>query len=197
MWIASFAAPTQQEWADACEASGQRVPAMKKTAIDDRGLGDLALFAAFVLTLFAVLAVTQSNFAPDPTATTAFMARAQIQVSRNFKVTAAAPSPQESALFFGEPLADPASSLSGLKWRIVRMGRRVCCRPQPIPPIFHRSKWPTAFTEIFAATANAARDQFFNAEQIASIVAARSAVSGFVFTNLDRGLKFKGSSDRS
>jgi hypothetical protein len=44
------------------------------------------------------------------------------------------------------------------------------------------------FHEVFAATANAARDQFFNAEQIASIVAAHSAVSGFVFTNLDSGL---------
>ncbi len=163
---------------------------MKLTAIDGRGLGHLALFAFFVLTLFAVLAVTQSNFAPDPTATAAFMARAQSQVSHNFKVTAAALSPPESALFFGEPLAD-----LGIQpvWLNVENGSDVPARLLPAatdPAYFSPLEVAYRFHEVFAATANAARDQFFNAQQIATLIPAHSAVSGFIFTNLDSGLKF-------
>jgi hypothetical protein len=137
-----------------------------------------------------LVGLSEGRFAPDPTATASFRARAQTQQSHGLQVTAAALSPEESERFFGEPLAS-----RGIQpvWLQIENSTDRPARLLPAatdPSYFSPLEVSYRFHEAFAAGGNAARDRFFSDHQIDSLVPAKATLSGFIFTNLDSGLKF-------
>jgi hypothetical protein len=130
-----------------------------------------------------------ANYRPQPMASVPFLQRAATQSRGDIRVTAAVPSDEESSRLFGVPLAD-----AGIQpvWLQVENGTD---RPYWFLPL---SLDPGYFTPLeaanrvryrFSAKANAEMQAHFLDSAVPPYVAPKERIAGWVFTNLDRGVK--------
>ena len=130
-----------------------------------------------------------AHYRPQPTASVPFLQRAATQTRGDLRVTVAVPSDEESSRLFGVPLAD-----EGIQpvWLQVENGTD---RPYWFLPL---SLDPGYFTPLeavnrvryrFSAKANAEMQTHFLDSAVPPYVAPTQRIAGWVFTNLDRGVK--------
>ena len=130
-----------------------------------------------------------AHYRPQPMASVPFLQRAATQTRGDIRVTVAVPSDEESSRLFGVPLAD-----EGIQpvWLQVENGTD---RPYWFLPL---SLDPGYFTPLeavnrvryrFSAKANAEMQAHFLDSAVPPYVAPKERIAGWVFTNLDRGVK--------
>jgi hypothetical protein len=140
--------------------------------------------------LLAMMACTGcARYAPQPTANAPFLARAATQTRDGLRVAVAVPSDEESERLFGVPLA--AEGIQPV-WLEVENGTD---RPYWFLPL---SLDPAYFTPLeaanrvryrFSARANEAMHAHFLASAMPLYAGPTQRIAGWVFTNLDQGVK--------
>jgi LssY C-terminus len=137
----------------------------------------------------AVLLAGCLCYRPEGIDTAALRARGHTKVQENIRVTVAVPSDEEAARLFGVPLAK-----HGIQpvWLRIENGAdqpywftRLNLDPDYFTPLEAANRVRFAFD----ASANARMRQHFLDASIGSFVAPGQHLEGFVFTNIDRGVK--------
>ena len=146
----------------------------------------VVLLSAIVVALNIFLSF---RFSPAPDADQSFRERAQEQSGHGLTVRAAALGPRESCRSFGENLA--AHDIQPI-WMSIdnNTDDQLVLLTIAIDPSYY-SPYEVSyrFHGVFSWTANKARDQFFADRQISNFLPARSRTEGFVYANLDSGVK--------
>lgn len=150
----------------------------------------LLVAAAFAAT--AVVVTAESfRFDPDPGADgDTFLARAQHASSGGLTVSTSALGPEESRRSFGAPLAK-----YGIQplWLAIQndTDEAVSFLPIATDPDYYSPYEVSYRTQgAFSFAANRARDAFFLSRQIGTVVAPHSRLSGFVYGQVDAGVKY-------
>jgi hypothetical protein len=150
-------------------------------------------FAAVLVVCAGVAAVRfldRLRFNPDPSADATFIARAQQKSVPGIKVSVSALGEQESRQSFGEELA---------KYNIQPLWLSIdneTDEPLAFLPIAMDADYYSPyevsyrFHGAFTFAANRARDAFFLERQIATVLPPHSNTTGFVYGELDAGIKY-------
>ena len=150
-------------------------------------------FAAVLVVCAGVAAVRfldRLRFNPDPSADATFIARAQQKSVPGIKVSVSALGEQESRQSFGEELA---------KYNIQPLWLSIdneTDEPLAFLPIAMDADYYSPyevsyrFHGAFTFAANRARDAFFLERQIATVLPPHSTTTGFVYGELDAGIKY-------
>jgi hypothetical protein len=148
------------------------------------------LVAIIVIAAFLVVTMAESfRFAPDPAADSVFIARAQHASAPGLKVSISALGPEESRRSFGAVL-----SSHGIQpiWLAIEndTDEEMSYRPIATDRNYF-SPYEVSFRThgFFSFAANSERDAFFLSRQIASTIPPRSRITGFVYSELDAGIK--------
>jgi len=155
--------------------------------LDQRETAERGVAAVVLLAVTAFMGC--AHYRPQPMASVPFLQRAATQTRGDIRVTVAVPSDEESSRLFGVPLAD-----EGIQpvWLQVENGTD---RPYWFLPL---SLDPGYFTPLevvnrvryrFSAKANAEMQAHFLDSGMPQYVAPKERIAGWVFTNLDRGVK--------
>ena len=147
--------------------------------------------AIVVIALAAVPAVLNSSeFSPDSSDASTFVARAQQKSAPGITVNASALGASESLRFFGENLA--RHNIQPV-WLSIenQTDDQLALIPIAMDPDYY-SPYEVAyrFHGLMSFAANRARDEFFLRHQIASVLPAHSKTTGFVHGVLDVGIKY-------
>jgi LssY C-terminus len=130
------------------------------------------------------------RFDPDPSADQSFIARARHADAPGLKVSVAPLGPEESRRSFGAPLAR-----YGIQpiWLAIEndMDEEFSYLPIATDPNYY-SPYEVSFRThgMFSSAANRARDAFFLGKQIGTVAPPHSKLSGFLFGQLDAGVKY-------
>jgi len=150
-------------------------------------------FAAVLVVCAGVAAVRfldRLRFNPDPSADATFIARAQQKSVPGIKVSVSALGERESRQSFGEELA---------KYNIQPLWLSIdneTDEPLAFLPIAMDADYYSPyevsyrFHGAFTFAANRARDAFFLERQIATVLPPHSTTTGFVYGELDAGIKY-------
>jgi len=150
-------------------------------------------FAAVLVVCAGVAAVRfldRLRFNPDPSADATFIARAQQKSVPGIKVSVSALGERESRQSFGEELA---------KYNIQPLWLSIdneTDEPLAFLPIAMDADYYSPyevsyrFHGAFTFAANPARDAFFLERQIATVLPPHSTTTGFVYGELDAGIKY-------
>jgi len=150
-------------------------------------------FAAVLVVCAGVAAVRfldRLRFNPDPSADATFIARAQQKSVPGIKVSVSALGERESRQSFGEELA---------KYNIQPLWLSIdneTDEPLAFLPIAMDADYYSPyevsyrFHGAFTVAANRARDAFFLERQIATVLPPHSTTTGFVYGELDAGIKY-------
>jgi hypothetical protein len=128
-------------------------------------------------------------YRPEAIDAVPFRARSQTKVHENVRVTVAVPSDEEAARLFGAPLAK--RGIQPVWLRIENQGDEAYwfTRVNLDPDYFTPLEAANRVRFLFDVSANARMRQYFLDSTIGSFVAPGQHLEGFVFTNLDRGVK--------
>ncbi|MCA3564573.1 MAG: LssY C-terminal domain-containing protein [Methylocystis sp.] len=155
-----------------------------------RRLSGAGLVAIIVIAAFLIVTAAESfRFAPDPAADSVFIARAQHVAAPGLKVSISALGPEESRRSFGAPLAS-----HGIQpiWLAIENDTDEEMFYRPIATDHdYFSPYEVSFRThgFFSFAANNERDAFFLARQIPGKIPPRSRITGFVYSQLDAGIK--------
>lgn len=143
-----------------------------------------------LLALALGLVLGCATFEPHPAAEPDFLARAQTQQDANVRVTVAVPDRDEARRYFGVNVGGHA--IQPVWIRIENLGddEYVLLPVRMDPDYFSpgEAAWKSHF--FLGGEANERMDAFFDEQHVAVVIPARASVSGFVYTNLDEGLKY-------
>jgi hypothetical protein len=149
----------------------------------------LALLGALVVPAWLIGPGISGRFDPQPPQTPAFLARAQTKEARGLRVTAAALNPSESRQMFGVALARQSVQPLWLKVENAT-DDAIWFLPAATDPYYYS---PLEVAYRFHHWARPARDRaidaWFLANHMPVSIPAHATASGYVFTNLDTGLK--------
>jgi LssY C-terminus len=148
-----------------------------------------------VAILFCILAVAMAflssfRFDPDPSGDTSFIARAQQKSASGIKVNASALGARESQRSFGEKLADHNIQPVWLSIENETDGQLVFLPITMDPNYYSPYEVSYGFHGALSFAANRARDEFFLKRQIASVLPPHSTTKGFMYGELDAGVKY-------
>jgi hypothetical protein len=147
--------------------------------------------AAGVLAVIVAIGIFFSfQFNPNPDADRSFRERAQQQSKHGLTVRASALSPRESRRSFGENLA--AYDIQPV-WISIdnNTDDQLFFLPIAIDPAFY-SPYEVSyrFNGIISLQQNKNRERFFADRQISNLLPPKSHTEGFVYANMDSGVKF-------
>jgi hypothetical protein len=144
---------------------------------------------AGALALLTVLAAGRLAYRPEPIDAVPFRARSHTKVRENVRVTVAVPGDEEAERLFGAPLA--SRGIQPVWVRIENHGPEAYwfTRVNLDPDYFTPLEAANRVRFLFDASANERMRQHFLGSSIGSFVAPGQHIEGFVFTNLDRGVK--------
>jgi LssY C-terminus len=150
------------------------------------------LTAAMLLCILAVATAFLGSFQfePDPSGDASFIARAQQKSASGIKVNASALGERESRRSFGENLAKHNIQPVWLSIENETDGQLVFLPITMDPDYYSPFEVSYRFHGALSFAANRARDKFFLKRQIASVLPPHSTTEGFMYSELDAGVKY-------
>ena len=149
------------------------------------------LIIAVMLSLLAgVLILNSSQFNPDPSGDTEFIARAQQKSAPGITVSASALGRQESRRSFGEDLGKYDIQPIWLSIKNDTDDQLLLFSIAMDPNYYSPYEVSYKFHGAFSPVANRARDQFFLQRQMPNILAPHSLTTGFMYGVVDAGVKY-------
>jgi LssY C-terminus len=145
--------------------------------------------------LFCILGVaiaflSSFRFDPDPSGDASFIARAQQKSALGIKVNASALGARESQRSFGENLAKHNIQPVWLSIENETDGQLVFLPITMDPDYYSPYEVSYRFHGALSFAANRARDEFFLKRQMASVLQPHSTTEGFIYGELDAGVKY-------
>jgi LssY C-terminus len=153
--------------------------------------GPSTIVPARLLALAAALLLAScSTYRPRPPADPPFRARAQTDTHGAVKVSVAALGAKESKQYFGVDLASKGIQPVWLQIDNNGDAPLYLLLSSIDPAYFSAREAAYQMHSLFGRAGNERMDEFFESQAIDGRVPAESARSGFVFTNLDEGVKY-------
>jgi LssY C-terminus len=137
-----------------------------------------------------IMLINSFRFDPDPSSDGDFIARAQRKSDSGITVDASALGARESQKSFGENLAGRGIQPVWLSIENTTDQQYVFLSIAMDPEYYSPYEVSYKFHGILSITANHARDAFFLERQIPSILPPHSRTTGFVYGEIDAGVKY-------
>ena len=137
-----------------------------------------------------IMLIDSFRFDPDPSSDRDFIARAQRKSDSGITVDASALGAQESRRSFGENLASRGIQPVWLSIENNTDHQYVFLSIAMDPEYYSPYEVSYGFHGIFSIAANRSRDKFFLERQIPSILPPHSRTTGFVYGEIDAGVKY-------
>jgi hypothetical protein len=144
---------------------------------------------AAILLLWTIALVGCARYSPEPMTSVPFLERAVAQERDGIRVTVAVPGDEESERLFGVPLA--SQGIQPVWLRIENSTERpYWFAPLGLDPgYFTPLEAASRARYLFSSRANEEVQEHFLSSAIRSYVSPGQRIAGWVFTNLDRGVK--------
>ena len=148
------------------------------------------VIAILVFAPVAMMMINSFRFNPDPSKDGEFIARAQKKSASGITVSASALGAQESRTSFGENLAGDGIQPVWLSIENNTADQYVFLSIALDPEYYSPYEVSYRFHGALSSAANRARDAFFLQRQMPSILPPRSRTTGFVYGEIDAGVKY-------
>ena len=144
----------------------------------------------FIVGMLLAIISGCATFQPVPIDKLSFMERAQTKTQDGVTVNVAVLSADESEQAFGAPLADKGIQPVWLHIENMNDSKYLLLENKIDRNYYspHEAAWKSHY--FAAAGANRSMNQYFHDQHIPLVIEPQQTVSGFVYTNLDEGLKY-------